>query len=87
MLQPISHLFNEKKFVWDKTDTRHFVQAWLRERLKTEELYCEQVAGGQATIRAESPADRMMVLVLEYDLNQALKEAGGEPLKKLKVGW
>lgn len=85
MLQPLSKLLSSRKPEWDESDTRHFIQTWLRERTKTGQLYCERFGDGVAVIRAASPAVRMAAKLAEYDLQQALKHAQGQELKEVRV--
>jgi len=88
VFQPLSKSLNlKRKIAWDEVDTRHFIQAWLRDKTKTNNLHCESLKRGIATVRAESPAVRMMVKLLEYDLQQELKEQDGPKLKDIRVRW
>lgn len=86
MLQPLSAIIDNKRAAaWEESDARHFIQQWLREQTKTQQLYCENFRGSVAQIRAASPAVRMTAKILEYDLRQALASAGGPELKEVKV--
>lgn len=89
-MQPLSSLIKGKRGAitdWDDSDTRFFIQRWLRDKTKTGKLNCESFKGGQAVIKAESPAVRMMVKLWEYDLEQELTKAGGPKLKDITVRW
>lgn len=86
MLQSFSQVIQHKRpAAWDESDARHFVQAWLREQTRTEEVYCVSFQGGVATIQAASPAVRQATQLLEYDLREVLGREGGPELKEVKV--
>lgn len=86
MLQSLSEFLRKRTgAAWEEADARHFVQTWLREKTKTQQLYCERFQDGVALVRAISPAVRMVVKLAEYDLQQALTEAGGPKLKEVRV--
>ena len=88
MFQPLSKSLKlAEKLEWDEVDTRYFIQAWLRDEIKVNSLHCESFSHGMATVRAESPAVRMMVKLLEYDLRQELDKQGGPKLTGIKVSW
>lgn len=89
MFQPLSKAIEAQpsKRVWDESDVRHFIQQWLRAETGIGQVYCESFRGGVATVRASSPAVRMTVRLLEYDLRQALKKVGEQKLRGVKVEW
>ena len=86
MLQPLSQIVqNARPRTWDESDTRHFIQAWLRGEMHTEKMYCVSFSAGVATVQASSPAMRQAVKLLEYDLREALQKNNGPELKEVKV--
>lgn len=85
-LQPISKLFKRAGAVsLDEVDVRHFVERYLRERLGADELFCEAVSGGRVVVRARAAALRQEIYLLEWDLQQALREEAQFALRELVV--
>ena len=83
MLQPIHTIFSETPQQWDAADVRDFVQEFLRRELKTEALYCDAVRSKTAYVRAGSAALRQEVLLLEFDVIQALGKHTDFPLNRV----
>lgn len=84
--QPLAgFLKQEGKRVWQESDRRYFIEQFLRSQLHTSELYCEEARAGVVVVRAPGAADRQMVYLLQYDLDQALQGAAAWPLKRLVV--
>lgn len=70
---------------WDEQDVRFFVQNFLRDRMRTEQLYCERVVDDTAFVRVASPAARQEVLLWQFDLVEALEKRAGIRLIKIVV--
>lgn len=86
MFQPLSQAIEARgEKTWDESDTRHFIQRWLREHVGVSHIYCEKFQGGVAHVRVLSPAVRQTVQLVAYDLQHTLKEVGGVQLKEVRV--
>lgn len=85
MWHPLANLLTRAKLPWEEVDQRHFIQAWLRQQLGTEQVYCQRVRAGVATIRVANPTLGQTILLLEFDLNQALVQEKQPPLTKLRI--
>lgn len=85
MFQPISTLFKNEVAVWDEQDVKYFVQQYLQGATKSDQVYCQAVAGGVAMIRAASPALVQAVILLEYDLCAELEAQAHYILKRVRI--
>jgi hypothetical protein len=84
MLDSLNTIFINRQSSLDESDIRHFVQAFLRDVLHTEALYCERARDGLVVIRVSSPALFQEVFLLEHDVSRALQQLGFS-LRKLSV--
>lgn len=85
MFHPLSSLFGHDKLPWEEADLCYFIQRWLRNRIGSEEINCEHIRGGVASIRVATPALQQAAYLLEYDLGQALQQETQQELAGLRV--
>ena len=86
MFHPLANLFSKPSNIgWGKNDIKYFIQNYLRERLKTDSLYCDEVGDEIAHIRVNTAALKQEIILLAYDLSQKLKQDTGFQLTNLKI--
>jgi hypothetical protein len=86
VFQPLASLFRDKKRAsWQEGDIKYFIQDYLRRTTRSDQLYCQAVNNGRATVQVSSPMLQQEVRLLEYDLRQVLKSEANYRLKELQV--
>ena len=80
-----SLLKDNKAPLLNEGDVKHFIERYFRERLVTDVLYCKEVKGGRAWVRASSPTLQQEAYLLEHDIRRALAQEMDYELKSLKV--
>lgn len=85
MFEKINFLFKNEKPLWDSVDVQHWVQRYLQEETKSDQILCENVVRDCISIRVGTSSLHQEVILLEYDLKKKLKTMTGFELKKLKV--
>lgn len=84
--KPIGALFRKNgQPLWDEVDVKYFIERYLRSKLSTDALYCEEVRGGRARIRVNLPILQQEVCLMEYDVKRALKKKLHYTLKEIKT--
>lgn len=89
MWQGLDRLLHTKKPAgpWNEADVRHWVNQYLMQETKSNDLYCESASGGQLIVRVASALLKQEVLLLEYDLKRLLKDQGQWLLTELIVRY
>jgi hypothetical protein len=85
MFKPLQSLFSSTPPQAGPADAKYFIQEWLQGELKTDGVLIEGVQGGAVHVRVKTPTLKQEVLLLQYDLEQALKRDLKFTLKNLKV--
>ena len=87
MFQPLNTLFKQSAAVkvWDESDLKYLAQAYIREELKTDNIYCAGTVSGVISIRVKSPTLKQAVQLLEYDIQQHMAQHAKYTFKKLDV--
>lgn len=86
MWQSLSSLFSDKeKLTWQEVDIKYFIQDYLRQMIKSDQVFCHSVQGGQAVVYSVSPVLQQEIRLLEYDLRRVVKTHTGYTLAKLRV--
>lgn len=85
MLQLVGDLLGRRRHVLNDLDVRHFIERYLRKKIKVVAVYCESYKDGYAVVRVSSPVLQQEVRLLEYELKQALKSEISYHLKELRV--
>lgn len=89
MWQGLDRLFRARKSAgpWSEADVRYWVNQFLAQEVKSNDVYCESASAGQLVVRVTSALLKQEVLLLEYDLRRALKEQGQWHLTELVVRY
>lgn len=82
---PLGDLLPRSVLTWTEVEVGWFVQQWLRERLKTELLYCDSLQGGKAEVRVSSAALKQETLLCQPDVVRAVAEQTTYSLQGLIV--
>ncbi len=86
VFHPLHSLFTQKRnLTWQESDLRHFVEQWLRDKVRSQALYCERLQNGEAKIRVNSPLLQQEVLLSEFALKTYIEQETGYRLKRLQV--
>lgn len=83
MLQSLQTFLSDRKSSVEEGDVRYFVQRYLRSSLSSEAIYCESAWEGVVVVRVGSSALQQEILLLEYELTQALQATLGFQLRTL----
>jgi hypothetical protein len=87
MFKSLKDLFahQPRKAVWEEEDIRILTQDFLKEKLLTQAVYCDEARLGVLKIRVGSSANQQEVTLLEYELKEYLAEKSGYEVKRLIV--
>jgi len=85
MFEPLSTLFSGRSKEIGATDLKYLVQNYLRDQLKSNDLYCHSVHDGVAVIRTVSPTLQQEIRLLEHDLKRELLKEADYTLKSIRV--
>jgi hypothetical protein len=85
MFRSVGALFEHRKVSLDETDIKCLVERYLRDELKTDNLYCEQVKAGEVSVRVGEVFLQQEVYLCEYNLKEKLSSEAKYLMKQLKV--
>lgn len=85
MFHPLRSLFQRGVFTWEEADIRQYVQRYLQEHLRSEEVYCERARHGGVAVRVASAAMRQAALLLEFELARDLQRDTEFILERFEV--
>lgn len=84
-LEPIQLLFLRERGGQPEAGVRYLAQDFLRQRLKSEAVYCDSADKGVLVVRVGSPGLQQAAKLLEWDLARQLQETAQYRLEKLQV--
>ena len=70
---------------WEEEDLRMAVQDFLRERLLSQAVYCDEVKLGTIKVRVGTSANLQEARLAEYDLREFLKNLAAFEMGRLIV--
>lgn len=85
MFKALGSLFHQTPSVVSDDDIRHAVQEFFQQTLKTDQVICVGVRGGNVDVRVSNATLHQEVLLLQYDLAERLKDRHDYTLKSLRV--
>ena len=86
MLHPLYSLFKRpERMGWQESDVRYAIQDFLRQRLNTDALYCDEVKEGKISIRVSGAAFQQEIRLMEEELKEEIQEKTNYVINVLKI--
>lgn len=86
MLHPLSSLFKRpEKVGWQECDVRYAIQDYLRQKLNTDALYCDEVKAGRVSVRVSGAVYQQEIRLIEEDLKKEIKTKTDYVINLLRV--
>lgn len=70
---------------WQEGDVRYAIQNFLRQRLNTDALYCDEVKEGKVSVRVNGAVFQQEVRLIEEELKEEIQEKTGYIINVLKI--